>query len=90
MMLGIQSAVTMKQTMESKMRMVQARENCRLRGEYGGGGVPYGYKIVRTGRTKLYVLDEEKSKVYKQIVDLYEDGKSMADVAIFLNEKKML
>ncbi len=88
MMLGIQSAVTMKQTMESKMRMVQARENCRLRGEYGGGGVPYGYKIVRSGRTKSFALDEVKSKIYTQIVGLYEDGKSMADIAMYLNEKK--
>lgn len=58
------------------------REN-RIKGNYTGGGVPYGYKV----ENKKFVIDEEEAKIVKYIFTEFASGRLVSDIREELNEK---
>ena len=56
------------------------------KGNYNGGKVPYGYKVVAEGDRKKLVIDEEEAEILLAIFRLYAEGKSYSDLAEYLDQ----
>ena len=48
---------------ELAQKIKRGMHECRIKGNYQGGGVPYGYKVVN----KKLIIDEDKSEIVKYI-----------------------
>lgn len=69
-------------------RMVSGRKLAAERGFYIGGIVPYGFKVDQ--ESNRLVLDEEQSKVVRDIFDYYvNNGFGYRKIANILNENKI-
>ena len=63
---------------------ISAAMNAKVRrGEYNGGRVPYGYRVV----DQKYVIDDEESENVKELFDLYNQGLGYLKVALYMNDK---
>lgn len=49
-----------------------------LRGEYNGGGVPYGYKVNK--ETNTFEIDDKEAEVIKEIFKMYKSGSNYTDI----------
>ena len=56
----------------------------RRKGEYVGAYTPYGYMKDPQDKNKL-IVDEKAGETVKQIFSLYKDGKSIGQIADYLN-----
>ena len=52
------------------------------RGEYTGGTVPYGYKIV----DKKYVINQEEAEIVREMYELYDNGLGYLRISNALND----
>lgn len=64
------------------LRTSHGRKIKAVNGGYAGGGIPYGYKVVK-GRLEV---DEYESSVVKNIFSMYEDNISQVKIAKYLND----
>ncbi|MGN0837869.1 MAG: recombinase family protein [Pyramidobacter sp.] len=56
------------------------------KGNYNGGKVPYGYKVVAEGDRKKLVIDEEEAAIILEIFKLYAEGQSYSELAEHLDQ----
>ena len=52
---------------------------------YNGGNVTLGYKIVN----KKFEIDEKTAPIVRKIFDMYNNGNTMAEIIVFLNNHNM-
>lgn len=58
-------------------------------GSYMGGLPPYGYSVRWAEGKKILFIQEEASEIVKELFRLYDVGKSMKELMIWLYEKKI-
>ncbi len=68
-------------------RISQTKKLQRERGEYLGGGIPFGYaKEKRDGKHYL-VEDEKQMDTVQKVLSLYEEGLSLRKISAHLEDK---
>ena len=68
---------------ELAQKIKRGMHECRIKGNYQGGGVPYGYKVVN----KKLIIDEDKSEIVKYIFEQYSLGVYVRDISRNLADK---
>lgn len=56
------------------------------KGSYTGGIPPYGYRAEWTDGRKCLLAEDTSSKIVKEIYKLYDEGKNMKEIAVWLYE----
>lgn len=59
-------------------------------GSYTGGVPPYGYKVERIDGKRCLFVEEVTSDIVKKIYDLFLFGKGMAEIVVWLYEKRIV
>ena len=59
-------------------------------GSYMGGVPPYGYRIKRIDGKRCLLVEEITSDIVKKIYDLFLSGKGMAEIVVWLYEKRIV
>ena len=62
-------------SLELAQKVRRGQKESRIKGNYAGGGVPYGYRIEKIGDSKKYVICEEEAAVVLRIFEEYASGK---------------
>ena len=62
-------------SVELAQKVMRGQRETRIKGNYAGGGVPYGYKIEKIGNEKKYVVNEKEAAVVVRIFEEYAAGK---------------
>lgn len=60
----------------------------RLEGKWTGGEPPLGYKMDKKNKYH-FIIDEKGAKIVKRIFSLFQQGKSIADIAGILTKEKI-
>ena len=71
---------------ELSQKVKRGMRETRLKGNYQGGGLLYGYKIVE----RKIVIDDEKADQVRFIFEQYANGAIVKDIIVALNEKGLL
>ena len=71
---------------ELAQKIRRGMHESRLKGNYQGGGVPYGYKVV----DKKLIIDEEKAEIVKYIFEQYSIGLYVRNIIDNLTSKGVL
>ena len=79
-------AMSQYYSMELSQKVKRGMNESRLKGNFTGGYILYGYKIVN----KKVVIDEEKAEVIRYIYDQYAMGVYVKDIIAHLNAKGIL
>ena len=61
---------------ELSQKIKRGLRESRLKGQFGGGGVAYGYKVVN----KKLEINEEQAKIVKYIFERYYGGKIVREI----------
>jgi site-specific DNA recombinase len=67
-------------------RIKSGLEESYEKGKWQGAQVPYGYKRDEDG---LVIIDKEQAEIYKQMVNMVHKGKSIRDIANWLNDNNI-
>ena len=78
-------ALAEQEMLEKKERFARGKRRKAEEGKYNGGAIPFGYRIDKD-RDNLIVIDEEDSKIVKEIFDKYEKGFSQPKLAKEMEE----
>ena len=70
-------------------RLVVARKQEMERGKFTGSNAPYGYKVNEDDPLRHYVIDEPAAEVVREIYRMAEDGKSVRQISIILQERNL-
>lgn len=70
-------------SVELAQKVRRGQRESRIKGNYAGGGVPYGYKVI----DKKFVLQEDEAKVVLRIFEEYAAGKWVKDIIADLTEE---
>lgn len=62
-------------SVELAQKVKRGQKETRIKGNYCGGGIPYGYKVEKIGDCKKYVICEEEAKIVVRIYEEYAAGK---------------
>ena len=62
-------------SVELAQKVKRGQRETRIKGNYCGGGIPYGYKVEKIGNEKKYVVDEKEAAVIVRIFEEYASGK---------------
>lgn len=73
-------ALAEQEMLEKKERFARGKRRKAEEGKYNGGAIPFGYRIDKD-RDNLIVIDDEDSKIVKEIFDKYEGGLSQPKLA---------
>ena len=76
-------ALAEQEMLEKKERFARGKRRKAEEGKYNGGAIPFGYRIDKT-RDNLIVIDDEDSKLVKEIFDRYESGVTQTKLAKFM------
>ena len=79
-------AMSQYYSMELSQKVKRGMNESRIKGNFTGGYILYGYKIVN----KKVVIDEEKAEVIRYIYDQYAMGVYVKDIIAHLNAKGIL
>ena len=78
---GMAEYFSVELSQKVKRGMTLTAEKC----EFTGSGVPLGYKIVE----KKFVIDDDEAPTVKRILEVYLEGKTMAEIIRCLNENSL-
>lgn len=70
---------------ELAQKVRRGRNESRQKGNYVGGGVPYGYKV----ENKKLVINSEEAEIVKYIYQEYSNGVFVRDIISTLTEKRI-
>lgn len=73
-------ALAEQEMIEKKVRFSRGKRRLAEEGRYNGGNIPFGYRIDRENNNKI-VIDENESKIVREIFNLYESGISQPKLA---------
>ena len=62
-------------SLELAQKVRRGQKESRIKGNYAGGGIPYGYKIEKIDGQKKYVISEPEAAVVRHIFEEYASGK---------------
>lgn len=62
-------------SLELAQKVRRGQKESRIKGNYAGGGIPYGYKIEKIDGQKKYVISEPEAAVVRRIFEEYASGK---------------
>lgn len=88
MMLPLKNIINASYAKDLSRKIKSARHIQRIRGEYTGSRLPYGYKRDPYRKGKL-IVDEKEAHVVKMIFSWIEDGYSYSETARELNRRKI-
>ena len=71
---------------ELAQKVKRGMRETRLKGNYQGGGLPYGYKVV----DKKVIIDEEKAETVRFIFEQYSVGVYVKDIIMALTVRGVL
>ena len=71
---------------ELAQKVKRGMKESRLKGNYQGGGLPYGYKVV----DKKVLIDEEKAETVRFIFEQYSIGVYVKDIIMALTVRGVL
>ena len=71
---------------ELSQKIKRGLRESRLKGQFGGGGVAYGYKVVN----KKLEINEEQAKIVKYIFERYYGGKIVREIIEELTARGVL
>ena len=76
-----------KQEMDiKKKRFARGKKQKAKEGKFSGGRIPFGYKAF-PDRDNFIDVDEREAEIVKEVFNLYEEGYSLANIAIELHER---
>ena len=67
-------------SVELAQKVMRGQKETRIKGNYCGGGIPYGYKVEKINGEKKYVVKEEEAAVVVRIYEEYAAGKICRDI----------
>jgi len=67
-------------SVELAQKVRRGQKESRLKGNYCGGGIPYGYTISKVDNNKKYVIKEEEAAVVNRIFNEYAAGKICREI----------
>lgn len=70
-------------SVELAQKVSRGQKETRIKGNYFGGGIPYGYKVVN----KKYVVCEEQATVINRIFEMYIAGTIAKDIVKTLTDE---
>lgn len=73
-------------SVELSQKLARGRRESINKGQYIGGFVPFGYKII----DKKYVINEEEAKKVRLIFDLFASGLSYTELRQYLKDNNIL
>ena len=62
-------------SVELAQKVKRGQKETRIKGNYCGGGIPYGYKVEKIDGAKKYVISEDEAKIVIRIYEEYASGK---------------
>ena len=67
-------------SVELAQKVMRGQRETRIKGNYCGGGLPYGYKVEKIDGNKKYVIHEAEAAVVVRIFEEYASGKIARDI----------
>ena len=67
-------------SVELAQKVMRGQKETRIKGNYCGGGIPYGYKVDKIDGEKKYVIREEEAAVVVRIFEEYAAGRICRDI----------
>ena len=67
-------------SVELAQKVRRGQHETRLKGNYCGGGLPYGYKVEKIGGSKKYVIKETEAAVVRRIFEEYAAGRVCREI----------
>lgn len=67
-------------SVELAQKVMRGQRETRIKGNYCGGGIPYGYTIAKVGNEKKYVIKEDEAAVVRRIFEEYAAGKICREI----------
>ena len=62
-------------SVELAQKVMRGQRETRIKGNYCGGGIPYGYRVEKKDGEKKYVINENEAAVVIRIFEEYAAGK---------------
>lgn len=89
-MVSIRSIINDRYVKDSSMKRTQVAISKTEHNEFIGFIAPYGYKIVKHGKTRTLEIDEYSSNIVKRIFTSIASGKTRKEVADELNNEQVI
>lgn len=70
-------------SVELAQKVSRGMRETRIKGNYAGGGIPYGYKIVN----RKFVISEDEAKIVVRIYEMYASGVIAKNIIKALTEE---
>jgi hypothetical protein len=67
-------------SVELAQKVRRGQKETRIKGNYCGGGIPYGYKVEKIDGNKKYVINDEEAAIVVRIFEEYAEGKICRDI----------
>ena len=67
-------------SVELAQKVMRGQRETRIKGNYCGGGIPYGYKVEKIGNEKKYVVNDKEAAVVVRIFEEYAAGKIAREI----------
>lgn len=67
-------------SVELAQKVRRGQKETRIKGNYCGGGIPYGYRVEKIDGNKKYVIHEAEAAVIVRIFEEYASGKIARDI----------
>lgn len=67
-------------SVELAQKVRRGQKETRIKGNYCGGGIPYGYKVEKIDGNKKYVIHEAEAAIVIRIFEEYAAGKICRDI----------
>ena len=67
-------------SVELAQKVMRGQKETRIKGNYAGGGIPYGYRVEKIDGEKKYVIKEDEAAVVVRIFEEYAAGKIAREI----------
>lgn len=67
-------------SVELAQKVMRGQRETRLKGNYCGGGIPYGYKVEKIDGNKKYVIKDEEAAIVVRIFEEYASGRICREI----------
>ena len=67
-------------SVELAQKVMRGQKETRIKGNYAGGGIPYGYRVEKIDGEKKYVIREDEAAVVVRIFEEYAAGKIAREI----------
>lgn len=88
--LGFKSIVNDRFVKDTSVKRKQIAESKTSKGEFIGFKAPYGYEILKNGKSRTLKIDEYAASIIKRIFTSVASGKTREEVAQELNADKII